>query len=198
MSQYAVDRMAQRRIEEVSEAECDALAPPCKRRKLSSLESVQSCAGTSYEKIQTYGNARAHYGDVYNYMGQAAPPSMSPTSTSSGVLQSDHGRVLDAARLIKALRFDHMNSRFATIRAAHTGTCEWLFTRKEYEILRDTSQARLHHGFLWIKGNPGAGKSTLMKSAYTHGLKTHVKDVTVSHFFSAKGSLLHHSAEGMY
>lgn len=186
----------QHRVEDASEVDYNTHAPPYKGRNLSRVATVQQHTETSYENTHTNRNARAHYGHVFNYMAPAQSPYMPPAS--SGGLQSEHGRVPDSARLVKALRFEHMNSRFATIRAAHTGTCEWLFTRKEYERLRDTGQARLHHGFLWIKGKPGTGKSTLMKSAYAHGLKTHVKDVSVSHFFGTKGSMLHRSAEGMY
>jgi hypothetical protein len=118
--------------------------------------------------------------------------------SSSPGFQDHQNGAAGAASWIKALRFEHIDSHFTSIRAAHTGTCEWLFANKVYEEWRDSSQAHVHHGFLWVKGKPGAGKSTLMKYAYLRGQKIHANDATLSHFFSARRSLLHCSAEGMY
>lgn len=186
----------QRRVEDASEAEYDTDAPPHKRRKLSRDSRVQQYTETSYENTQTHGNARAHYGNVFNYIGQT-PPSSTPHMSSSPGFQDHQNGAAGAASWIKALRFEHIDSHFTSIRAAHTGTCEWLFANKVYEEWRDSSQAHVHHGFLWVKGKPGAGKSTLMKYAYLRGQKIHANDATLSHFFSARRSLLHCSAEGM-
>jgi polynucleotide 5'-kinase involved in rRNA processing len=51
-----------------------------------------------------------------------------------------------------------MNSRSYGIKSASEGTCEWLFKNQKYKEW--ISQGR---GMLYIKGKPGAGKSTLMK-----------------------------------
>jgi hypothetical protein len=57
-----------------------------------------------------------------------------------------------------------------------------------------------HHGFLWISGKPGAGKSTIMKFAYRNFKRTsHYKSaVTASFFFHARGDSLEKSISGMY
>ncbi|GAB7323529.1 hypothetical protein MBLNU13_g07038t1 [Cladosporium sp. NU13] len=202
MNQYAMNRTAQRRIEYVSEAEYDAHAPPCKRRKMSTDSTVQSYTGTSYENTHTHDNARAHYGDAHyghvynNYMAQA-PPSNTPHMPSP-VFQDLGSDAPDTVSLIMALRFDDMNLRLHTMRAAYDGTCEWLFKSKEYMTWRDPSQSDIHKGFLWIRGKPGSGKSTLMKAAYDHGVETFKEDVVMSYFFSTGGKRLHGSAEGMY
>lgn len=90
-----------------------------------------------------------------------------------------------------------MDERQATIRTAHTDTYKWLFEKEEYKTWRDPSCFSLHNGLFWIGGKPGAGKSTLMKAALQHGMDT-LEDVILSFFFSARGSQLEQSAEGMY
>jgi len=56
-----------------------------------------------------------------------------------------------------------------------------------------------HHGFLWIKGKPGAGKSTLMKHALRHEQSLERRDTTIiSFFFNARGHELEKTTEGMY
>lgn len=72
-----------------------------------------------------------------------------------------------------------------------------LFAREEYTSWRDPEALHRHYGFFWIKGKPGAGKSTLMKCARQYGEDTH-KDLTISFFFSAGGGALQKSTEGMY
>ncbi|KAK2122386.1 ankyrin repeat-containing domain protein [Fusarium oxysporum II5] len=57
-----------------------------------------------------------------------------------------------------------------------------------------------HHGFLWIRGKPGAGKSIIMKFIYTKRKKTDIpmKAIIISFFFNARGDLLEKSVSGMY
>ena len=54
-----------------------------------------------------------------------------------------------------------------------------------------------HHGFLWIRGKPGSGKSTLMKFAVGSARKAKTETV-VSFFFNARGEELEKSTLGMY
>ncbi|RYP43640.1 hypothetical protein DL768_009815 [Monosporascus sp. mg162] len=63
----------------------------------------------------------------------------------------------------------------------------------------DPTKFSQHNGFLWIKGKPGAGKSTLMKFAYLQAKKKTFQDgVTASFFFNARGDDLEKSTAGMY
>jgi hypothetical protein len=57
-----------------------------------------------------------------------------------------------------------------------------------------------HHGFLWISGKPGAGKSTIMKFAYTHtkNKARRQHSAVASFFFNARGENLEKSVFGMY
>ncbi|KAL4740562.1 hypothetical protein BDV11DRAFT_204202 [Aspergillus similis] len=103
-------------------------------------------------------------------------------------------------RLLESLRFDQIDSRKSTIKTAHAKTCRWFLSHPDYQAWLNPEQLKTHHGFLWITGKPGAGKSTIMKFAYLD-LKNkarHKHAVTASFFFNARGELLERSILGMY
>jgi ankyrin repeat protein len=102
--------------------------------------------------------------------------------------------------LLDSLRFDQIDARHMTISNALARTCKWLLAHPKYLDWLDPSKFREHHGFLWLKGKPGAGKSTLMKFALANARKT-MKDTAVkiiSFFFNARGDNLEKSTVGMY
>ncbi|KAG9952733.1 purine and uridine phosphorylase, partial [Aureobasidium melanogenum] len=99
---------------------------------------------------------------------------------------------------LDALNFEHLDARQATIKTAHTATCEWLFNQSEYLDWQNEDKTTEHHGFLWIKGKPGAGKSTIMKFAYTNANEISGGSVVISYFFNARGEHLEKSTVGMY
>ncbi|KAK1076750.1 hypothetical protein LTR33_008676 [Friedmanniomyces endolithicus] len=91
--------------------------------------------------------------------------------------------------LLASLSFDQMDSRHATINDAQRTTCEWILTHPDYMAWNDWETTSLHQGMLWIVGKPGAGKSTLMKFAHSHAVKSKVEEETVlSFFFNARGN----------
>ncbi|KAF3142747.1 hypothetical protein TWF703_000250 [Orbilia oligospora] len=97
-----------------------------------------------------------------------------------------------------ALKFNQMDSRQVTIKTAHAETCRWLLTKPEFKNWLDDNQISDHHGFLWIKGKPGTGKSTLMKFALKHCERTIKKAKFLSFFFNARGEGLEKTTIGMY
>ncbi|KAL4756266.1 uncharacterized protein BDW70DRAFT_166334 [Aspergillus foveolatus] len=103
-------------------------------------------------------------------------------------------------RLLESLRFDQIDSRKLTIKSAHAKTCRWFLSHPDYEAWLDPEQLKQNHGFLWISGKPGAGKSTIMKFAYLNRKKKarHMHAVTASFFFNARGEPLEKSILGMY
>ncbi|KAM0511982.1 hypothetical protein ACHAPE_009338 [Trichoderma viride] len=116
-------------------------------------------------------------------------------TTDPGMLQSRTQAVLDS------LNFEQIDSRHATIKTQHSKTCQWLLGHPKYVEWLEAIHFTSHHGFLWISGKPGAGKSTLMKFAYTCAKNKWkaTADVTViSFFFNARGVQLEKSTEGMY
>jgi hypothetical protein len=163
--------------------------PLAKRRRLDGNSALQQ-PQQSYEHTVAYGSSRNLYGNVYH-----APVSY---YTDVPTVNSEANNTPTAERLIEALNFDEREDRLATIGTAHEETCQWLFEKDEYKAWRDPDKRSTHHGFFWIKGKPGTGKSTLMKCAYNRGLKEFTGDVIVSFFFNARGSKLQKSTEGMY
>ncbi|CAI6099874.1 unnamed protein product [Clonostachys chloroleuca] len=102
--------------------------------------------------------------------------------------------------LLKSLNFQQIDARKATLKNAHKKTCRWFLSHTDYQDWLDREKIPQHHGFLWIKGKPGAGKSILMKFLYLHMRK---KDqpgqiLTASFFFVARGDSLERSVSGMY
>ncbi len=99
--------------------------------------------------------------------------------------------------LMESLRFQAIDARYATIKTAHTRTCRWLLEKSEYQDWLDVNKTPDHHGFLWIRGKPGSGKSTLMKFAVENARKA-VSETVISFFFNARGEDLEKSTLGMY
>ena len=78
---------------------------------------------------------------------------------------------------------------------AYSNTCEWILQNKAY--LTWISKERK---LLWIKGKPGAGKSTLV--AFIYRVYQHRTDfkrvINLSFFFHGRGALLQKTPEGMF
>ncbi|KAF2647013.1 HET-domain-containing protein, partial [Lophiostoma macrostomum CBS 122681] len=89
--------------------------------------------------------------------------------------------------LLDSLRFDQIDARQMTIKSAHAKTCKWLLKNRQYLDWLDEAKLGQHHGFLWIKGKAGAGKSTLMKFVFLNARKTMKKRSILSFFFNARG-----------
>ncbi|CAG8106371.1 unnamed protein product [Penicillium salamii] len=79
-------------------------------------------------------------------------------------------------------------------------TCHWFLSYPYYKEWLDPTSLSYHHGFLWITGKPGAGKSTIMKFAYSSmkGKDRHKYAIIASFFFNARGGSLEKSISGMY
>src|SRR5947199_3628427 len=103
--------------------------------------------------------------------------------------------VTDAQRkaCLDSLSFEQIDARLLNMKKAHDRTCNWLFGQLEYKQWLDRDLACEHHGFLWIKGKPGAGKSTMMKHALLKSKKLLAGAAIVSFFFNARGSVLEKS-----
>ncbi|CAG7949620.1 unnamed protein product [Penicillium salamii] len=103
-------------------------------------------------------------------------------------------------RLLNAFKFEQMDSRKTTIKQEQKKTCRWFLSHPCYKAWLDPARLAQHHGFLWISGKPGAGKSTIMKFAYSSmkGKAHHDHAMTASFFFNARGDGLEKSISGMY
>ncbi|OHW94893.1 NACHT and ankyrin domain protein [Colletotrichum incanum] len=104
-------------------------------------------------------------------------------------------------RLLNSLGFDKIDSRKVDIKTAHAKTCQWFLSHPDYQAWLDPSRMKEHRGFLWIRGKPGAGKSTIMKFAYLQTKEKKAREkysVIASFFFHARGEQLEKSVAGMY
>ncbi|KAF5682797.1 ankyrin protein 3 [Fusarium denticulatum] len=132
-----------------------------------------------------------------------ALPAASDTSRDSypNTYPPEQGALGDRRQqLLEALRFEEIDSRKTTIKAAHFKTCRWFLKHPDYLEWLDSKKQSHHLGLLWIRGKPGAGKSIIMKFIYTKIKKTDIpmKALTVSFFFNARGGFLEKSVLGMY
>ncbi|KAH7399590.1 hypothetical protein BKA66DRAFT_407142, partial [Pyrenochaeta sp. MPI-SDFR-AT-0127] len=100
--------------------------------------------------------------------------------------------------LMTSLQFDQIDVRQNNVKDAHAKTCAWLLNKSEYlDWLNDTKLGN-HHGFLWIKGKPGTGKSTIMKYALANAHERMTDKTILSFFFNARGNNLEKSTIGTY
>jgi hypothetical protein len=140
----------------------------------------------TYEHSTMRDNARVHFGHQHHI--HYGPPS-----------HGDDDPTAERRRtIIAALSFDDMDMEGARVKLPFGNTCQWFFDSREYREWRDVSMLAKHHGFLWIRGKPGAGKSTLMRLAVEHVDQEFLNDLRISFFFNARGTLLEKSIEGMY
>ncbi|KAF2151440.1 ankyrin [Myriangium duriaei CBS 260.36] len=104
----------------------------------------------------------------------------------------------ESQALLTSLKFEHIDEHQKSIKTAHARTCKWLLTNTQYIQWLDASKLREHHGFLWIKGKAGAGKSTIMKFALANARKRAKDCIVLSFFFHARGGELEKSTIGAY
>jgi hypothetical protein len=102
------------------------------------------------------------------------------------------------SQILDSLKFDLMDVRHLNIKTAHAKTCKWLLQKPAYMSWLDSATKDQPHPFLWIKGNPGTGKSTLMKFALGSARRKLRDTTTISFFFNPRGHGLEKTAIGMY
>lgn len=141
--------------------------------------------GHRYEGVTLTESFRAHLGDTVNINNYAGP-----------MVESEDDKRWNGFR--EALSFDRMNVRRRNIDPAYGDTCRWVLETQEYSRWRDEALRSSHHGFLWIKGNPGVGKSTIMKFLLEHAQAQMPGHTILSFFFNARGGPLETSTEGLY
>lgn len=87
----------------------------------------------------------------------------------------------------------------SNVKPPHKKTYAWIIDDPIFRRWQDSTQASDTHRMIWIKGIPGAGKSTIMKFAYNQVRKRTGANVLVSSFFfNARGEELERTVPGMY
>ncbi|KAH7010585.1 uncharacterized protein B0I36DRAFT_300281 [Microdochium trichocladiopsis] len=103
--------------------------------------------------------------------------------------------------LMDLLDFDEIGARLLSLKAPLNKTCAWFLRNEKYRQWLDLQNIDDHHGFLWIKGKPGSGKSILMKFLEEKTRLSVAKDpnrLFASFFFNARGEHLEQSTLGVY
>ncbi|KAF6823096.1 hypothetical protein CPLU01_11595 [Colletotrichum plurivorum] len=104
-------------------------------------------------------------------------------------------------RFLGFLNFRRLDSRQSAIESAHAHTCQWFLEHRLYKSWLEPEKIAHHHGFLWMRGKPGTGKSTIIEYQAWESLDKKarvVKAVVVSFFFNARGEHLEKSIQGMF
>jgi hypothetical protein len=155
------------------------------------IHSDHPTASRAYNGITANDNSRFHAGDVYNYNSYLESATMESSADSAKA---------QLRNLRAALSYPQMGLRTAIVEDAYADTCQWLFNTPEYQRWRDPTLYSSHHGFLWIKGKPGTGKSTAMKTLLSRAESTRDPrgGIVLSYFFNARGEALERSIEGLY
>ncbi|KAH8807606.1 heterokaryon incompatibility protein-domain-containing protein, partial [Xylogone sp. PMI_703] len=167
-----------------------------KTRQLSELSSVSDTFTPTnrHKSLDT---------SLYSVPSHLAPnfANNEPSSTLQFPIYSgniNHG--IDAATkrlLINQFYFTKIDERLTNLTAAQGTTCRWFLAKAEYISWHDPTAQSDHGGFLWIKGNPGTGKSTLMKFLFEEtklNTKHDSSQITLSFFFLAQAIGLYRSS----
>ena len=148
---------------------------------------------SQYGSMIADGRSRVHNGDNigthHHYHGQVKKEE---EEHKQGTLQIE--------ALKESLAFERMDARLRNVSTALPQTCKWLFKHSQFLRWSAPEDATDHNGLLWIKGKPGCGKSTIMKTALNWTNKHWGNTfVTISYFFNARApEPLEKSSLGLY
>ena len=97
---------------------------------------------------------------------------------------------------LRSLWYSEMWASETAVSLAYPDTCNWIYDHLNYQrwYLDDVNDGS--ENLLWIKGNPGSGKSTLMKHMATKLREN--RRYCFSFFFSRMGTCLQRSLAGCY
>ncbi|ETS77174.1 hypothetical protein PFICI_11048 [Pestalotiopsis fici W106-1] len=104
--------------------------------------------------------------------------------------------------LLDSLEFEQIDARHQSIRKEHVNTCRWFLSTEQYRQWEERWGSPQRENFLWIRGKPGAGKSTLMKfllgQIKNRNRRKKSPGILISFFFNARGGELEKSTIGLY
>ncbi|KAK3942679.1 hypothetical protein QBC46DRAFT_447659 [Diplogelasinospora grovesii] len=138
------------------------------------------------------GEVRSIYSSILEVNGRSGV--MAHTQEEAMPVPRYHAQSLAC---LNSLRFPRMDASMAGIRTPMEQTCLWLFEHPTYVNWFQRMDVQHHQGLICIRGNPGSGKSTVMKAACRHAAMELGPQVCVAgHFFNAKGSELEKTTLG--
>ena len=102
---------------------------------------------------------------------------------------------------LASLAFPEMTRRQDNIEQPNDATCVWILQDTSYKSWLSVEPQENRARLLWIKGKPGSGKSTLMKSLVSRHAwvpKGTKADVCLAFFFNARGATIERTLHGLY
>ncbi len=99
--------------------------------------------------------------------------------------------------LLISLQIPNADQRFYSIKRPLKNTCEWLFRHRVYDEWHYRRHAEARNSLMAIVGNPGSGKSTLIKEAYIRSQRERSHHVA-AFFFDAKSDSSLRTAQALY
>ncbi|TGO23957.1 hypothetical protein BPAE_0116g00180 [Botrytis paeoniae] len=95
--------------------------------------------------------------------------------------------------VLSSIYYPELGQRRRNANNAYEGTCSWISQNRSYLQWKDTQRS-----LIWIKGKPGAGKSTLMAYVLSNFRHRDSRHLVLNFFFHGRGVPLQKSPEGMY
>ena len=127
-------------------------------------------------------------------------PCAPPMADDRIVIESPNYFDEDEVACLQSLSFAEIYARENIIEPALQHTGSWLLESRDFDAWIQRHRLDEHRGFFWIQGNPGSGKSTLMKKAYSHvqACSQDPSTVIAAFFFNARGSEIEKSPTGLF
>ncbi|OQD59911.1 hypothetical protein PENPOL_c019G03493 [Penicillium polonicum] len=132
-----------------------------------------------------------NHGQIY----YSSAPQQSPQQkidNGSHHLVSVKETITNYVEVLRSLAFPEMLDRRDNIEPCHPDTCQWILELEKYKSWRRQSR-----GLLWIKGKPGAGKSTLMLFLHDKLKRDVDGGIRLEFFFTARGTEMQRIPLGM-
>lgn len=106
----------------------------------------------------------------------------------------------DEEACLRSLSFAELYARESIIEPAIQDTGSWLLESQNFQDWIQRKKLDEHRGFFWIQGNPGSGKSTLMKKVYSHvtACPQDPSSIIAAFFFNARGNEIEKSPTGLF
>lgn len=120
--------------------------------------------GHQYTSTKVRDNSCVVQGDIINNHSTYVQALSSNGQADASARFSPQNKKYDALR--NSLAFTGMGARLRGIEDAFVDTGRWFLNTPEFSDWYQRRNFELHNGFLWLKGKPGCGKSTIMKLVY--------------------------------
>ncbi|KAI1452155.1 hypothetical protein F4805DRAFT_46261 [Annulohypoxylon moriforme] len=141
---------------------------------------------------------RQMYTRVYTKLGPPKKPQELKETPQASLQQIPNPSDERLKEILNALYFGQINSRRHNLPLPSPNTCTWILETAQYKDWVNSTGSSTHDDILWIKGKPGAGKSTTLNFLYEESTRTMPDTKKISFFFNARGEQLEKTTIGLY